>query len=138
MHAMMHAYNQPHPAHFRHPAVTTIYESNQTKLFTAPFFAPTNGTFEGFLLDRWFSGNNTYDALFVEQLPNALVRPCPLSPAVPDTRRQRRPGWLSRSKRASILSFRVMNVVQVHRPGYVCTLVCWIVCLFKRPSLCAL
>jgi len=32
------------------------------------------GTFEGYLLDRWFSGNNTYDALFLEQLPPAAVR----------------------------------------------------------------
>lgn len=71
--ALLHAYNEPHPSHFRHPAVTTIYESKQTKLFTSPFFAPTAGTFEGFLLDRWFAGNNTYDALFVEQIPHALV-----------------------------------------------------------------
>ena len=26
------------------------------------------------MLDRWFLGNNTYDALFVEQLPPATVR----------------------------------------------------------------
>ena len=76
--ALLHAYNQPHATHYRHPGVATIYESNQTKLFTAPFFAPTAGTLEGFLLDRWFSGNITFDSLFLEQVPDALVIPFPL------------------------------------------------------------
>lgn len=102
MRALLHAYNQPHPAHFRHPAVTTIYESNQTKLFSAPFFAPTAGSFEGFLLDRWFSGNNTYDALFVQQIPGALVLPCRLAPAVLHMQHQRLLCWRCGRKRVRI------------------------------------
>ena len=64
----------PHAPRFRHPSVSTAYDSNQTKLFCGPFFAPTTGTFEGYLLDRWFAGNNTYDALFVEELPPVKVQ----------------------------------------------------------------
>ncbi len=71
--ALWDAYNVPHAPRFRHPSVATAYDSNQTKLFRGPFFAPTAGTFEGYLLDRWFAGNNTYDALFVEELPPVKV-----------------------------------------------------------------
>lgn len=50
-----------------------IYDTNQTVLFDRPFFANASGTLEGYLLDAWFTGNNTYDALFVDAIPNQLV-----------------------------------------------------------------
>ena len=50
------------------------FDTRQTELFAKPYFANASGTLEGFLLDGWFSGNNTYDALFLDAIPNKLVR----------------------------------------------------------------
>lgn len=48
------------------------YDSNETELFSRPYFANATGTLEGILLDRWFSGNLTYDALFLQELPSRV------------------------------------------------------------------
>ena len=45
------------------------YDSKETKLFSRPYFANATGTLEGYLLDVWFTGNLTYDALFFASLP---------------------------------------------------------------------
>jgi hypothetical protein len=52
--------------------IISSYDSNQTKLFDRPYFASAEGTLEGYLLDTWFTGNFTYDALFLESLPSTI------------------------------------------------------------------
>lgn len=51
----------------------SIYDTGETELFARPYFANASGTLEGYLLDAWFTGNNTYDALFVDTIPNQKV-----------------------------------------------------------------
>ena len=36
-----------------------------------PFFAPTAGTLDGWLLDSWHGGTEHYDALFMEDVTSA-------------------------------------------------------------------
>ncbi len=50
-----------------------MYDTGETELFARPYFANASGTLEGYLLDAWFTGNNTYDALFVDTIPNQKV-----------------------------------------------------------------
>lgn len=45
------------------------YDTKETELFSRPYFANATGTLEGYLLDVWFTGNLTYDALFFGSLP---------------------------------------------------------------------
>ena len=51
-----------------------MYDTEEDTLFNRPYFANASGTLEGYLLDTWFTGNNTYDALFVDAIPNSVVR----------------------------------------------------------------
>ena len=50
-----------------------MYDTGEDTLFSRPYFANASGTLEGYLLDAWFTGNNTYDALFVDSIPNSVV-----------------------------------------------------------------
>lgn len=50
-----------------------MYDTGESTLFNRPFFANASGTLEGYLLHAWFTGNNTYDALFVDAIPNTVV-----------------------------------------------------------------
>lgn len=51
-----------------------MYDTGESTLFDRPFFANASGTLEGYLLDAWFTGNNTYNALFLDAIPNNMVR----------------------------------------------------------------
>ncbi|KAK9828547.1 hypothetical protein WJX72_000707 [[Myrmecia] bisecta] len=52
-----------------------IVDTHQTKLWSGPFFAPPNGTMDGYLLDHWYTGQPSYDAVFMQQLdqPSAAI-----------------------------------------------------------------
>ena len=44
---------------------TDMQLTDAERLWEGPFFAPVNGTFDGYLLDHWSQGRASYEGLFV-------------------------------------------------------------------------
>ena len=58
---------------------TDMQLTDAERLWEGPFFAPVNGTFDGYLLDHWSQGGANYEGLFVHNWSNsAQVNPRPL------------------------------------------------------------
>ena len=57
---------------------TDMQLTDAERLWEGPFFAPVNGTFDGYLLDHWSQGGANYEGLFVHNWSNsAQVVPRP-------------------------------------------------------------
>ena len=52
-------------------------DTGAERLWDGPFFAPAEGTLDGWLLDAWARGTARYDALFIQNVTSAdTVRAC--------------------------------------------------------------
>lgn len=48
-----------------------LHDTETSRLWEGPFFAPTNGTLDGWLLDKWYSSATSYDGLFFQNTSSA-------------------------------------------------------------------
>ena len=46
-------------------------DTGTQRLWDGPFFAPAEGTLDGWLLDAWHGGTARYDALFLQNVTGA-------------------------------------------------------------------
>ena len=53
-----------------------LQDTGTAHLWQGPFFAPTEGTLDGWLLDKWYTSATSYDALFFHNTSSSdQVRP---------------------------------------------------------------
>ena len=43
-----------------------LYDMGATHLWDGPFFAPTEGTLDGWLLNKWYTSATSYDSIFFQ------------------------------------------------------------------------
>ena len=48
-----------------------LHDTNTERLWEGPFFAPTEGTLDGWLLDKWYTSATSYDSIFFQNTTSA-------------------------------------------------------------------
>lgn len=49
-----------------------LQDTGTTRLWEGPFFAPTEGTLDGWLLEKWYTSATSYDSIFFQNTSSSI------------------------------------------------------------------
>ncbi len=62
-----------------------LHDTGTSRLWEGPFFALTDGTLDGWLLNKWYSSATSYDGLFIQNTSSADKVSCQTAEILPDS-----------------------------------------------------